>query len=300
MYKSTMISKFVSGNSCFIYFELYFAQFWLFIFGFFKFKIWQLAISTNMDTVSPYTAKNNQCLDLNEFTVTEFINLIYAYYKTDLPQELQLVFVGDCEFRITILVRWIFISLKSEHEAMMNLLRIYPSSMRMDLTYAYYNSEHRQFELEDFQILRDIWKLHADFKRIEIASHNVTFTRFSPKRLQMLCMWWVDDYTFAHLPMHVLKRLKYVTEFEDSESDVEIGKCFKFLRWEDGHLVVRNWKPVSDCNLLYVILLKCIYFVVWFLRNCFNCAFLKSLLSAFNDVRLYWLLLYIDESSNEL
>ncbi|KAG8185388.1 hypothetical protein JTE90_018611 [Oedothorax gibbosus] len=175
---------------------------------------------------------NAVVLDLNEFTVADFINFFYEFYIVDLSGDLVINFFGDCDFRVTILKRWIMISLNSQHLEMLNLLRRYPYSLRMDYTYCFCKTEPTFLLVEDFQILRDIWKLHSDIRRIEMTKQNITFVRFAPKRLTSLCMTSIEDTQLSTLPAHVVKSLKElnVDPSSDTESDdEEIGKCFKFL-----------------------------------------------------------------------
>ncbi|KAG8183138.1 hypothetical protein JTE90_024439 [Oedothorax gibbosus] len=125
---------------------------------------------------------------------------------------------------------------------MLNLLRRYPystiqvlsSHTSMEYKYCFYKTGPKFLLVEDFQILRDIWKLHSDIRRIEMTTQNITFVRFAPKRLTSLCMTSINDTQLSTLPAHVVKSLKelYVDPPSDTEScDEEIGKCFKFHKF---------------------------------------------------------------------
>ncbi|KAG8170697.1 hypothetical protein JTE90_008683 [Oedothorax gibbosus] len=123
--------------------------------------------------------------------------------------------------------------LDTKDSAMVNLLRKYPSCMRSELTYCYYKSDPPTFfKIEDFQIIKDIWKMHTDFRSIEITTHNVIFIRFAPKKLMSLCIASIDNGEFDRSPAHVVERLKCVVEDSDDDvpSEEEVGKCFKFTK----------------------------------------------------------------------
>lgn len=124
----------------------------------------------------------------------------------------------DFEF-LAVYNDFVFITLKSKHLRTMTLLQTYPYlCMHSKVTYCYQMPcNHTPF----FEILRELWKLHAGFKRIEIMKHNITIKRLAPKRLSDLCLRIIDENSMNHLPAHVSKRLKIrrviIREFGNSK-----------------------------------------------------------------------------------
>ncbi|KAG8181586.1 hypothetical protein JTE90_013548 [Oedothorax gibbosus] len=73
------------------------------------------------------------------------------------------------------------------------------------------NVNANRYDIEDFQMVRDLWDMHKGFRRIDMPEHKITFQRkfASPKRLTTLCQKLLEDSRLlGHLPEHVSNRLK--------------------------------------------------------------------------------------------
>ena len=143
--------------------------------------------------------------NLHEFTALQFLTILHFYYETN-KNETSVIFFGECEFELHVGVH-LFIKLQSEHLKTIHLLKSYPNLIvHTKQRYLYKLTNETIFS---FDILRDLWKLHKGFKRIEILKCNIVFERTTPKLLSDLCLEVIDEnnVSLPNYNLNVLKRM---------------------------------------------------------------------------------------------
>lgn len=161
------------------------------------------------DRITLDSSETITVLNLNEFDVTEFLEFVYPLYRSE--RVLKLNFFGDCEFRFIAKYEHIYIVLNTKNRAMWRMLRIYPGLVvKLKLSYCYdINFEGENLdEMDDFEIIRDLWSMHKGFTKIDLPIQNISFQRLAPVRLSTLCHRVLKYNSLDHLPVHVAKRLK--------------------------------------------------------------------------------------------
>ena len=160
-------------------------------------------------------SENITCLNLNDFTVTDFLEYVYPLYMNN-NQILKLNFFGDCEFGFVAHRDFIFILLKNRNAAMANALQQYTElCMASNFTFCFRIFsffEGRLPGIEDLKIITDMWQMHNGFQRIDLPEHNISFQRLAPTRLEIMCQRLLKDSSFEHLPKHVSRKLKRTNE----------------------------------------------------------------------------------------
>ncbi|GFT77348.1 hypothetical protein NPIL_293941 [Nephila pilipes] len=156
----------------------------------------------------------NHYLDLNTFTDTQFIDFIFFYYRQNIHSYFIASFTADANFRLLLYTGWIFITVENIHQHLTEFLESQKYAMHSygskSSVYAFY-ADNKELVVSDFDILKDLWKLVRDIKRIEIESHNITFRRFSPQSLEILCLNAIQTYNLRpNLPITVLQKLGFM------------------------------------------------------------------------------------------
>ncbi|KAG8193962.1 hypothetical protein JTE90_013659 [Oedothorax gibbosus] len=199
-----------------------------------------MALPVNDENAS----ENSTSLDLNDFTLSKFINLMLDYYKKDYPSPLRMMFYGRCEFEF-VLDFYIFIKLKNKHLPTVNLLRYHPELfVYSNFTFGF-NCKTRP---GGFRIIQEIWRLHSGFWKIEILDYKVTLQRFAPKTLTSLCLKAVDKGSLDKLPDHVSKKLKDIENADEYELAKELDEVIDFKSVERENFLRRMRIRTSDLS----------------------------------------------------
>lgn len=176
------------------------------------------------------------CLDLNEFDLCKFINLMLDYYKKDYPAPLKMMFYGRCEFEF-VLDFYIFIKLKNKHMPTVNLLRNHPELFVFSNFTFGFNCRKRG----GFRIIQELWKLHTGFWKIEILDYKVTLLRSAPKTLTSLCLRVVDKASLNKFPEHVSKKLQVDEHADEYELSKELDEVIDFKTVERQNFLRRRF-----------------------------------------------------------
>lgn len=156
----------------------------------------------------------NHYLDLNTFTDTQFIDFIFFYYRQNIHSYFIASFTANTNFRLLLYTGWIFITVENTHHHLTEFLESQKYAMHSygskSSVYAFY-ADNKELVVGDFDILKDVWRLVRHITRIEIESHNITFRRFSPQSLEVLCLNTIQAHKLKpNLPPSVLLKLGFI------------------------------------------------------------------------------------------